>query len=237
MYFVYIITNKVNGKKYVGMTSRSVDIRWAEHISCARQNRRDSAIYNAIRKYGADSFTVEQVEQAETQLEILRLETEWILKLNTIDKEIGYNLTSGGIAPSPGPETRAKLSKSLKGKPAWNAGKTLTPEHRASLVPIWEARKGVNNFTPEGLQRLRESKLGQNNPNFGKRLTDEEKKQRSESRLGLFVGAENPCYSHHVSTEAIKQLTSIGFTQSKIAKMLGCSQGTVGNRLKGWICF
>ncbi len=49
---IYVIKNKVNGKKYVGQTITSLNHRFRRgHLSEARTGRRNSVLYNAIRKY------------------------------------------------------------------------------------------------------------------------------------------------------------------------------------------
>ena len=55
---LYLITNKVNGKRYVGQTTRTVEARWKQH--CWPQNR-NGYMQNSIKKYGRDAFTVEEL--------------------------------------------------------------------------------------------------------------------------------------------------------------------------------
>lgn len=62
MYYVYKITNSINDKVYIGITTRTVQGRWMEHVSRSRYpNEYKSAIHSAIRKYGQDSFKVEEI--------------------------------------------------------------------------------------------------------------------------------------------------------------------------------
>jgi len=49
---VYLITNEVNGKHYVGQTTRTVEQRFKEHMESPYP------IGKAIRKYGAENFTI-----------------------------------------------------------------------------------------------------------------------------------------------------------------------------------
>ena len=58
-YFVYVITNKTNGKVYVGKAA-DVDHRWCVHKRRARYGE-TSALYGAMRKYGEHSFEHETV--------------------------------------------------------------------------------------------------------------------------------------------------------------------------------
>lgn len=88
--YIYVITNKVNGKQYVGQTSRSIETRYDEHCY---DDRSTSAIHQAIKKYGVSNFKVEQLEQVDLTL-LDEKEKYWIKKLNTFEN--GYNKTAGG---------------------------------------------------------------------------------------------------------------------------------------------
>ena len=129
---IYVITNTVNGKRYVGQTTKSIEKRWRGHIDSARCGYQ-YPICNAIRKYGRENFTIAEVVQAETREQLDALERWFILAYNTI-KPHGYNLDPGGRTPGElHPETRAKMSKAKKGKPAWNLGKPHSDETKAKI--------------------------------------------------------------------------------------------------------
>lgn len=85
---IYCITNKLNGKQYVGLTTRGIQERYTEH------SKTDSYVGRAIRKYGQDNFTVSQLDVARSPEELAEKEIYWIDKLNTYEK--GYNQTLGG---------------------------------------------------------------------------------------------------------------------------------------------
>lgn len=112
---IYIITNKINNKKYVG---QSVDVltRWNQHKFSSRQKNTNIILYNAMAKYGIDNFSIETIENEIPISEIDGMEKYWIEKLNTL-KPNGYNMTLGGEG-SWGREvsesTKKKISKSQK---------------------------------------------------------------------------------------------------------------------------
>lgn len=90
---IYVITNKINNKKYVGQ-SIDVEKRWSEHKYNSKRNT-TIYLYNSMKKYGIDNFTLEVIEENIPLQMIDSRESYWIEKLNTYRPE-GYNLTLGG---------------------------------------------------------------------------------------------------------------------------------------------
>lgn len=94
MAIVYVITNKINGKKYVGVTQYSLDKRFKEHCRDSKTDRcKDRLLYSDMNKYGFKNFSIDELETCSDD-EIFEKETYWIDKLGTYDN--GYNLTYGG---------------------------------------------------------------------------------------------------------------------------------------------
>lgn len=93
--YIYIIKNTINDKAYIGQTSRTIQARFQQHINAALRNETDGMIiYNAIRKYGADKFYVEEVERVNIDL-LNEKEKYWIQYYNTLTPN-GYNIREGG---------------------------------------------------------------------------------------------------------------------------------------------
>lgn len=87
--YIYKITNKVNGKSYIGQTRYTVEFRWRQHI-----HKKDNVYFhNAIHKYGIDNFTIETLEECDYK-DLDSREIYYIAKYNTFKE--GYNLTIGG---------------------------------------------------------------------------------------------------------------------------------------------
>ena len=95
MFIIYKITNLLNNKVYIGKTCRSLEVRWREHRSRANQGC-GYYLHNAIRKYGEENFTIEMIEQTNSEKEINELEQKWINFYSSNLREKGYNLTNGG---------------------------------------------------------------------------------------------------------------------------------------------
>ena len=92
---IYRVTNRMNGKVYVGKTMGSVNWRWNEHRSKASAGF-PYYFYRAIRKYGPESFLVEVIGSANTPQELSCMETEAILAHRANQPNHGYNMTQGG---------------------------------------------------------------------------------------------------------------------------------------------
>jgi group I intron endonuclease len=123
MMFVYLITNLVNGKRYVGQTSKSLEERFKGH--CANKSG-CFMLSQAIQKYGTGNFSIEPVVEIDTKVLANEFEKEFIIRYCSKAPN-GYNLTDGGDGCfNPSSETRQKLSK-------WQKGRKFTPEHKAKL--------------------------------------------------------------------------------------------------------
>lgn len=92
--YIYKITNRTNGKSYIGKTTKTVQKRWKEHLGEVWKERCENRpLYRAIKKYGADSFVVETLEEVPLE-NLSEREVHWIEYFHTyID---GYNATVGG---------------------------------------------------------------------------------------------------------------------------------------------
>ena len=104
---VYCCKNLINGKLYIGETKRSLRGRWMEHkymISEQCGRKINMAIYDAIRKYGMNNFSVSILEENLIDSAYRKIrEQYWIEKYNSfIDAENsnGYNMTTGGDSDS-----------------------------------------------------------------------------------------------------------------------------------------
>ena len=93
---IYLATNKINNKKYVGQTIRGLDERKSDHKRQAIKQNRRSHFHSAIRKHGFESFNFEVIDHAETRMELSEKEIYWISKYKTTNPKFGYNNTTGG---------------------------------------------------------------------------------------------------------------------------------------------
>lgn len=83
---IYKTINLINGKVYVGQDSNNNPNYLGSGI----------LLYNAINKYGKENFKKEIIEFCNTRKELNEREIFWIKKLDSRDRNIGYNISEGG---------------------------------------------------------------------------------------------------------------------------------------------
>lgn len=133
MAIVYLATNSVNGKRYIGVTRKPLHMRMYQHHYAAK-NGSSMVFAKAIRKHGKDAFSFEILQEVETYKEALNLERQLISSLKP-----EYNTAAGGIGPS-----GVKWSKSRRDKMLVSLKASWTPERKESASKDAKAR-----VTPE----------------------------------------------------------------------------------------
>ena len=93
--YVYLVTNRVNGKIYVGCTKASLAQRWRQHRSAAKKGS-PFALHAAIRKYGEGNFKIECIEKVGGDHDDLMVAEMLHIAARQCLVPIGYNLTEGG---------------------------------------------------------------------------------------------------------------------------------------------
>ena len=93
---VYKATNVLNGKGYVGQTTRNFQSYIKEHFNKARRHEyKTRYFYRAIRKYGQDAFKWEILCECYSAADLSIKEQEFIQQFNTCGAG-GYNMNEGG---------------------------------------------------------------------------------------------------------------------------------------------
>ena len=187
---IYLITNTINGKQYVGQTRAGLNHRWQEHCHAAYRGS-TQYICKAIFKYGKESFIQEVLEDLKDANDdyINQREIYWITEKETYTK--GYNMTTGGGGKSGynlSEETRNKIRSANLGKTYSSetiekmseSAKNRTLEHREKISKAAKNRSektiekmrisGKNKiFTETHRANLSAALSGSNNPNYGKK--------------------------------------------------------------------
>lgn len=153
---VYIITNLINNKKYVGITTQTIEKRFKQHIYA--RGGELFPISRAIKKYGKQHFTIKLIEELHNigEEELLSKESFYINKYSTlVDGGRGYNLMeSDGKHLIFSQTTKKKMSNSKKGILNINYGKCYTEIEKGKMALAnpridLTVRKFRNTFTNE----------------------------------------------------------------------------------------
>jgi len=117
-YFIYVLTNKINGKLYVGYTS-NFKRRRREHFKLGYKPSLNKHLYNAMKYYGIDNFIFTVIEEFDKKEDAFASEMFWIEFLRSWDKNFGYNNSLGGESGSKGSkhslETKQRYSEQRTG--------------------------------------------------------------------------------------------------------------------------
>lgn len=176
---LYLLTFP-NGKRYIGITSKTLRRRMIVHFSHARTGRK-GALQNAIRKYGAGTVTATVLVMCEDWSYLCALEQRAIAALNTLSPH-GYNQTLGGeglLGVRLSEDARRRQAASITGKKLGNQfarGYRHTLEAREKISEA--GRKRV--LSQAGRAKISASKVG-NKFSLGRRYTQEQKDQIAAS--------------------------------------------------------
>lgn len=111
---VYLATNCITGKRYVGQTTQRVTTRWKRHVSDALGvKQRPHPLHNSIRKHGSDAWRVEVVAECASYDALNLREATEIAALGTTHPN-GYNLKPGGNNAGHHEETKRKIAEALR---------------------------------------------------------------------------------------------------------------------------
>jgi len=176
--FVYLVTNKINGKQYVGQHSgNDLQAYWGRCVIHALNGNhgRNRLLYRAIRKYGKDNFTIAPLVVVNSKWEMDRYEIGLIKAWDLQNKERGYNLAAGGqgtIGYKFSEEDLRRLSIAHMGLKQSDE----TKEKRARRI------RGIKR-SEETKRKMSEAQKGNRNC-LGRRMSDENRAKLSLINLG-----------------------------------------------------
>ena len=179
--YIYITTNLINRKQYVG--DHSTNNLNDNYLGSGRPY-----FIRAIQKYGKENFKKEILEYFDTKKEAFNAQRKYINKFNTLIPS-GYNISpSGGLGVKKCFHPNKKLSEEHKRKIS-NAlsGRKLTKEHIKNL-------KGKNIGKKHSLKQNKQHNIvisGKNHPYFRKHRNEETKRKISESNKGKTFSNEH----------------------------------------------
>jgi len=191
---IYLITNSINGKVYVGKTEKSLDERWKEHIKCAK-NRVNRRLYDAMNKHGLENFEISCLDQTEDSEKINEMESWFIYILKSNNPNNGYNMTLGGdggntisgFSEDRMVEYKKKLSESIRGYKhseetkmrlsEIRKGSTLEDSVKEKISMTLKDKISSGEFKPDTSGLMRGQKIGFEHK-------DSTKKKMSNNRKG-----------------------------------------------------
>lgn len=136
---IYKITNKINGKVYIGRTNNFHN-RHRQHLYAYKKqdsSKSNQYLLNSYNKYGFNNFTFEEIYYCLSETESKVMEQYYMEIYNSFDSDTGYNLrkdTEGGMLISKA--TSHKITDRLKKE--WESG--IRDEHADKLKASWEYR-------------------------------------------------------------------------------------------------
>lgn len=170
---IYKTTNLINGKIYVGQDKYN---RRAYYGS-------GKLLKKSIKKYGKENFLKEILEYCDAE-SLNDREIFWIAKLDAMNPEIGYNLTSGGNynVSFKGPHTEETIQKMKDRSVGKNKGirrsqelRELWSSQRKGMVPWNKGTRGISEEYSEKLKLARKDRV----------VTEETRKKLSDSKKGV----------------------------------------------------
>lgn len=231
---IYLRTNKINGKKYVGQAT-NLEVRQKTWKS--KNHYAGKAIYNARNKYGVDNFGFEILKECDDK-ELDYWEKYYIKELNT-KVPYGYNMTDGGEASwvkgkHLSEEWKRKIGEGNKGKKRsteakrkWSEahkGKHLSEEHKKKIS---EALKGKKR-SEETRKKMSESQKGEKHWFYGKHLSEEHKKKISDTNKNGKL-AKSVLQINKYTNEVIAEFPSV----SEVERQLGFYQTNISQCCRG----
>jgi len=201
---IYLIENLIDHKIYIGQTVRTLKKRMYDHKSSAKKKILTNLyLYRATNKYGWDNFKVMVLDGfIKTQEELDKLECWWIKIFQSINPDIGYNLSNGGNGPGKCTnETKKKISNATKG----------------AKNPFFGKK-----HTKESLIKIKEASTGENHPNFGKHLSE-------ETRNKIGIANSNFNFEKEKELEIFQEYLAGNTSQRKLAKKYMCEKTTIRN--------
>jgi len=184
---LYIATNRVNGKVYIGQTRQSFARRKSRHLWDAARNS-PCRFHAAIRTYGPEAFEFKMLAIGPVGGWLSEMEIRTIEAYNSFNS--GYNDTKGGegtrgsmarLGKTHTPEARAKISAARRGKPGGRLGCRNTPEHNEK---VRQANLGKT-LSVEHRAAISAAQKGRPAHNKGVAHTEETKRKMSLAHTGM----------------------------------------------------
>lgn len=174
------------GKVYIGITCQQPQKRWKNGFGY----RNNPLFYNAIQKYGWDSFTHEILFSDLTMQEACEIEERLIAQYKSYDKQYGYNVALGGETNRPTEQTKEKICSSVTAKWQDEEYKQQTSQNMRGIKRSDVARENISKAqkkrfeNPEERKKISERQIGT-------KRTESAKEKTSASLKRYYLDKEN----------------------------------------------
>lgn len=224
--FIYLTTNLVNGKIYIGQ--REFQGNDGGYLG--------SGVYfrKALEKYGRKNFKRKILKICYTYAQMNAWEIVFIKRYNSQDKNIGYNIAKGNVKcsltnPSKQPSVKKKISDTLRRKienreikpfsgfhgeehPLY--GKHHSEETKRKISESKKKQLERDGHPLKGVKPSEETRMKISEGN--KKWAIEHKEYKSNLMKGKLAGSKHPLYGKHHSEETKRKIS-----QAHIGKMMG----------------
>ena len=233
-YFIYLTTNLINGKKYIGKHFGELDDGYLGS---------GKLLQRAISKYGVENFSREILDFSKSEEENCEKEKYYIALFDACNNEMFYNIHEGGKGGNTTKglslEEKLELSKKIslrvsgEGNPMYGVKRTEDWKQKHSywakflrdnsVYRTEEYRKNMSNLTS-----------GENNGMYGKKHSEESKKKMSEHRKGKTLGEKNGMYGKKGDNAINGKSLGMFDENGKCVKVFVCRQSALAYlNLKG----
>lgn len=158
---IYLTTNNINGKKYIGVDTKNDPYYYGS----------GKIIKLALKKYNRNNFTKEILEESNDNAYLFKREQYWIEKYNAVDSDDFYNMCDGGKGGSVTLTNENSKKKCLEGA-------------KKGLKKIIENRKDKTYEEIYGVEKAKEEKEKRRLAGLGKKYSKERIKKSSEGLKG-----------------------------------------------------
>lgn len=195
-----MLKNRVNGLAYVGITTRPMNQRMANHVCNAFTKKLSYPLYRAIREYGMSAFDLTLLGGGTSIEDLHKAEIQAIQRYGTLHPA-GYNATLGGegtVGRKCSEATKAKIAAKATGRPCPESAKVKISKHFRGRVAPNKGRK-----------------TGKPAWNRGKHHSEESKSRMSARQLGIPKKSGRPVVVAGIRYEKLKDAAAVLGLSSK----------------------
>jgi group I intron endonuclease len=141
---IYIATNKINEKVYIGQTTMTLETRKRGHLYHANGTKKKFFFQYALLKYGEENFTWKKIDESDTLEELNEKEIYWISHYKSAGTQL-YNMSMGGSAFGNSRKSIHQFDAQGNFIKKYNSAKEISSEMNVSKEYIAQCCRGRSN--------------------------------------------------------------------------------------------